>query len=377
MTAAEALREGRTDGAPLVDKAAIVTGGASGLGRAMALEPAEGGARVVVADLDARTGREVADLVGGVFRACDVSDLEANRTLVDFAQDQYGGVDIALLAVSTPRCSTRAWRPDAASVTTSTRRATAGRWAPTSTAWSTAPRGAAGAAGPRRRGDRGDRLPRGTGGGTARPSVAADKHAVVGLARSLGPALAPDKVRFNAVCPGFAESRIIGPLRDMLSEPGLPVIPAEVVADTVLRIVTGGGAGECWFVQGAANQKRSASAASPAQGSMPQSAADGLGSAGCSAADASAHGTAPQKVSQPGALLATRCRAPAWTGRRSGSSAAFRLTSRSATVHRRVANTLSGLAPADRDRCSVPQHGDRAQRRVDPGLLERGERKRC
>jgi NAD(P)-dependent dehydrogenase (short-subunit alcohol dehydrogenase family) len=81
------------------------------------------------------------------------------------------------------------------------------------------------------------------------PLYAANKHAVVGLARSLGPALAPDNVRFNAVCPGFAESRIIDPLRDMLSEQDMPVIPAELVADTVLRIITGGGTGECWFVQ--------------------------------------------------------------------------------------------------------------------------------
>jgi hypothetical protein len=29
----------------------------------------------------------------------------------------------------------------------------------------------------------------------------------------------------------------------------MPVIPAELVADTVLRIITGGGTGECWFVQ--------------------------------------------------------------------------------------------------------------------------------
>jgi hypothetical protein len=35
----------------------------------------------------------------------------------------------------------------------------------------------------------------------------------------------------------------------MLAEQELPIIPAEVVADTVLRIVTGDGTGECWFVQ--------------------------------------------------------------------------------------------------------------------------------
>jgi NAD(P)-dependent dehydrogenase (short-subunit alcohol dehydrogenase family) len=221
---------------------AIVTGGAGGLGRAMALALAQAGARVVVADLDARAGREVADLVGGAFRVCDVSDLEANRALVRFAQEQYGGVDIALLnaGVATgcgvgddfdPARYRRAMGANLDGVVYGTHAV----------------------------------LPalRARGGGaivaTASlaglaavpldPLYAANKHAVVGLARSLGPALAPDRVRFNAVCPGFAESRIIDPLRGMLSEQGLPVIPAEAVAETVLRIVTGDGAGECWFVQ--------------------------------------------------------------------------------------------------------------------------------
>ncbi|MEU6366641.1 SDR family NAD(P)-dependent oxidoreductase [Streptomyces sp. NPDC046931] len=242
MTATGALRGGQTDGAALAGKVAIVTGGASGLGRAMALALAQAGARVVVADLDARGGREVADLVDGAFRACDVSDLDASRALVDFAQEHYGGVDIALLnaGVATgcgvgddfnPARYRRAMGANLDGVVYGTHAV----------------------------------LPalRARGGGaivaTASlaglaavpldPLYAANKHAVVGLARSLGPALAPDNVRFNAVCPGFAESRIIDPLRDMLSEQGLPVIPAEVVADTVLRIVTGDGTGECWFVQ--------------------------------------------------------------------------------------------------------------------------------
>ncbi|WSW80104.1 SDR family NAD(P)-dependent oxidoreductase [Streptomyces sp. NBC_00996] len=75
----------------------MVTGGASGLGRATALTLTLAGARVGVADLDARGGREVADMIGGHFRACDVSDLDANRELVDFTQEQCGGVDIAFL----------------------------------------------------------------------------------------------------------------------------------------------------------------------------------------------------------------------------------------------------------------------------------------
>ncbi|MEU6069806.1 SDR family NAD(P)-dependent oxidoreductase [Streptomyces sp. NPDC047082] len=235
-------RREQADGGPLQGKVAIVTGGASGLGRASALALAEAGAKVVVADLDARGGREVAELVGGQFRACDVSDLDANRALVDFAQEQYGGIDIALLnaGVATgcgvgedfdPARYRRAMGANLDGVVFGTHAV----------------------------------LPalRARGGGSIvataslaglaavplDPLYAANKHAVVGLARSLGPALAPDHVRFNAVCPGFAESRIIDPLRDMLSEQGLPVIPAQAVADTVLRIVTGDGTGECWFIQ--------------------------------------------------------------------------------------------------------------------------------
>ncbi|MFG2352448.1 SDR family NAD(P)-dependent oxidoreductase [Streptomyces sp. NPDC048521] len=229
-------------GAPLQDKVAIVTGGAGGLGRATALALAKAGARVVVADLDARGGREVAEMIGGQFRACDVSDLDANRALVEFAQERYGGVDIAFLnAGVVTGCGVgddfdlaryrRAMGANLDGVVFGTHAV----------------------------------LPalRARGGGSIvataslaglasvplEPLYAANKHAVVGLARSLGPALAPDNVRFNAVCPGFAESRIIDHLRGMLSEQGLPVIPAEVVADTVLRIVTGDGTGECWFVQ--------------------------------------------------------------------------------------------------------------------------------
>jgi NAD(P)-dependent dehydrogenase (short-subunit alcohol dehydrogenase family) len=219
VTAPESPREGQTDSAALADKVAIVTGGASGLGRAMALALGKAGARVVVADLDAKAGREVADLVGGTFRACDVSDLDANRALVDFAQQQYGGVDIALLNDFDPARYRRAMGANLDGVVYGTHAVLPAL---------------------RARGGGSIVATSSLAGLTAvplDPLYAANKHAVVGLARSLGPALAPDNVRFNAVCPGFAESRIIDSLRDMLT------------ADTVLRILTGDGTGECWFVQ--------------------------------------------------------------------------------------------------------------------------------
>ncbi len=68
------------------------------------------------------------------------------------------------------------------------------------------------------------------------PLYAANKHAVVGLVRSLG-LLEQEGIRVNAVCPGFAESKIIDPIREGLAEAGLPIIPAEQVAATVVDAV--------------------------------------------------------------------------------------------------------------------------------------------
>ena len=53
--------------------AAIVTGGASGLGRATARRLADAGARVVVADLDREGGERVAAEIDGEFVAADVT----------------------------------------------------------------------------------------------------------------------------------------------------------------------------------------------------------------------------------------------------------------------------------------------------------------
>ncbi|MFH8804221.1 SDR family NAD(P)-dependent oxidoreductase [Streptomyces sp. NPDC017936] len=235
-------RPGQTDGAPLQGKVAVVTGGAGGLGRATALTLAKAGARVVVADLDARGGREVADMVGGHFRACDVSDPEANRALVDYTLEQCGGVDIALLNAGVATGCGLGEDFDLARYRRAMGANLDGVVFGTHAVLSAL----------RARGGGVIVATASLAGLTAvplDPLYAANKHAVVGLARSLGPALAAENVRFNAVCPGFAESRIIDPLRGMLSEQELPIIPAEVVADTVLRIVTGDGTGECWFIQ--------------------------------------------------------------------------------------------------------------------------------
>ena len=67
------------------DAAALVTGGASGLGLAVAERLAADGARVVIADLPGSAGAEVATRLGGAFAATDVRDTAQVQAAVDAA----------------------------------------------------------------------------------------------------------------------------------------------------------------------------------------------------------------------------------------------------------------------------------------------------
>jgi 3-hydroxybutyrate dehydrogenase len=61
----------------LAGRRAMITGGASGIGRACAARLAEAGAKVVVVDRDAEAAERVAGEVGGTSLTVDLSDLDA------------------------------------------------------------------------------------------------------------------------------------------------------------------------------------------------------------------------------------------------------------------------------------------------------------
>lgn len=73
---------------------AIVTGGASGIGRAIAQDLAAQGARVLVTDINADDGERVASEITGIFVRADMSQREHCDAVVARALDEWDGVDI-------------------------------------------------------------------------------------------------------------------------------------------------------------------------------------------------------------------------------------------------------------------------------------------
>jgi NAD(P)-dependent dehydrogenase (short-subunit alcohol dehydrogenase family) len=80
----------------LAGKVAIITGGASGIGRATSELFVAEGAKVVIADVDVAQGEALAAQLGAgaVFKRTDVSNKAEVQALVDFAIAHFGGLHI-------------------------------------------------------------------------------------------------------------------------------------------------------------------------------------------------------------------------------------------------------------------------------------------
>jgi NAD(P)-dependent dehydrogenase (short-subunit alcohol dehydrogenase family) len=83
----------------LSDRVAIITGGAIGMGRSMALLFAEEGCSVVIADILTKEGTKTAKEVAqkgrdGVFVKCDITDTRQVQDMVDQTISKFGKVDI-------------------------------------------------------------------------------------------------------------------------------------------------------------------------------------------------------------------------------------------------------------------------------------------
>jgi NAD(P)-dependent dehydrogenase (short-subunit alcohol dehydrogenase family) len=86
-------------------RVALVTGGAGGMGRAIAVAFAEAGAKVAVSDIAAAAGQETADLIAGAggesrFIGSDVADAQSVEALVAGTVDAFGGLHCAVNAAA-------------------------------------------------------------------------------------------------------------------------------------------------------------------------------------------------------------------------------------------------------------------------------------
>jgi 3(or 17)beta-hydroxysteroid dehydrogenase len=88
------MTEPREEGKPLAGRVALVTGGCGGLGQATAQRLTRDGATVVISDLDAGLGAEIADTLGVHFVQQDVSSEAAWRGVTAALSEQYEGLDI-------------------------------------------------------------------------------------------------------------------------------------------------------------------------------------------------------------------------------------------------------------------------------------------
>ena len=223
----------------LKGKVVWITGGANGIGAATARRLAGLGALPVLSDVDAEGGQALAAELDTLFVPCDVREHADSVRAVEAVVERFGGLDVAFLnaGVSTgcdlgegfdPEVYRRAMSINLDGVVYGVNAALPAL---------------------RARGG-GDIVLTGSMGGLApmpyEPVYAANKAAVVALARSLGPAYAEEGVRVNALCPSFAETAIIERLRDFLGD--FPILDVETVVDAFLNLLASGGTGQAWPV---------------------------------------------------------------------------------------------------------------------------------
>jgi NAD(P)-dependent dehydrogenase (short-subunit alcohol dehydrogenase family) len=102
----------------LIGRRAIVTGAGAGIGRAIAQRFSVEGARVMVADVDARAADTVSrDLGPPAFpHVVDISNEDSAAAMIDRAREEWGGLDVLVnnagvgIAATTPDTDTADWR---------------------------------------------------------------------------------------------------------------------------------------------------------------------------------------------------------------------------------------------------------------------------
>lgn len=238
--------------APLADRHALVTGGASGIGAAIARRFAAAGAHVTIADVNVPWGTALAEELGGDFTRLDVTDPEAWDRVVSTHDD----IDLGVLNAGVTTKMTNGANPpnelDAlavplADLTDADYRRIMGV---NVDGVLFGIRALAPAMAHRRSGDL--VVTSSIAGLVALPPdpvYGLTKHAVVGLVRSVAPGLALHGVSISTLNPGFVDTPILSEeAKERLVELGVPLLRPDDVAEAALHAVTQRRDGAQWVV---------------------------------------------------------------------------------------------------------------------------------
>lgn len=229
-------------------RAALVTGGASGIGRASAAKLAAEGMRVCVVDIDGGAAEAVARSFGGLGFACDVSDPGEVEAAFSRCASELGGVDLAFLNAGI----TIHWSGDIGSLDLDQYRRSV------SVNLDGVVYGAVAAVKTMRScGSAPERAILATASLAGLvpwhpdPVYSLGKHGVVGFMRSIAPNLAPEGIAVHTVCPGITETAVLGDRRKLVERIGVPVMEPDAIADAVLAAATAplDATGSVWVAQ--------------------------------------------------------------------------------------------------------------------------------
>ena len=226
----------------LAGKVGWVTGGAQGFGEGVARRLAGEGVTVMISDINEAAGQAVASDIGGGFVGCDVSDLDQCKAAVATTVEKFGRLDISFLNAGIATGDQIDDTFDLASY----RRAMGINL-------DGVVFGAHASYLAMKSGGGGDIIATaslaGLVGTAFDPVYGANKHGVVGLVRAVGESWPNDGIRVNAICPGFADTAIVDPMRDVLAAGGITLLTVDAVVDAFMAALTSGRSAECWYVQ--------------------------------------------------------------------------------------------------------------------------------
>ena len=219
---------------------ALVTGGTGGFGRALAALLTDREVTVVLADLDGDAARQTADDLGAHFQPLDVTDRAANAAVVAQVEAEHGRLDAAFL-----NAGIAGWSRDALDVDELLRVVDVDLFGVVY--------GTEAALPALRRAGGGSLVVTASLAGlspmSTDPGYSVAKGGAVAFVRSMAPRLAAENISITAVCPGFADTAIIDPIREEFEKAGFPVLTADEVADAMLAAWASGEPGAAYIVQ--------------------------------------------------------------------------------------------------------------------------------